>query len=137
MEDVFNHFEYLIHGVDLNFIQIPPSDKTAVLLDELKKNDFISNDTRLAHFRVLFGIPLHNTNTPFENIKWRKNKQLLFYFLRCMFPKETEMTLSRLCFLFFANKHGEKGFLPIFNKKRLEQSSDYEPLCEILKRFNE
>ena len=37
----------------------------------------------------------------------------------------------------FANKHGESLFIPKSDKKRLENSAEYEILKSILKRFNE
>lgn len=63
---------FLTIGLDFDFAMIPPNDKTSILLDELKKHGFISKDTKLEHFRILFGIPLHKKNTPFEPIKWQK-----------------------------------------------------------------
>ena len=137
MEQLSNYIEYLKKGVSLNFAQLPPTDKTACLLEDLKRGGFVSTDTRIEHFRVLFGIPLHFSSTPFEPIKWRKNKQLLRYFLCTLYSKEDTWTISRICYRLIADKHGTAGFMPQSDKKRLEQSSDFEILVKLLNRFNE
>ena len=79
--DMRLYIQFLIKGTNFHFAQIPSNDKTAILLARLKEYGFVSVDTRLEHFRVIFGIPLHKSDTPFEPIKWKKNRQLLRYFI--------------------------------------------------------
>lgn len=86
--DMREYINFLIKGTEFNFAQIPADDKTAILLTELKAHGFISNDTQIEHFRVIFGIPLHKSKTPFEPIKWKKNEQLLRYFIYTLFHKK-------------------------------------------------
>ena len=134
--DIF--VKYLIQGVHFDFAQLPTNDKTALLLEGLKEHGFISRDTKLAHFRVLFGIPLAKQDTPFEPIKWRKNKQLLRYFIYSLFPRKT--IIGRGYFAIrglFSNKHGEPINIPSSDLKRLEQSYDYPILVELLNNFND
>ena len=116
---------FLTIGLDFDFAMIPPNDKTSILLDELKKHGFISKDTKLEHFRILFGIPLHKKNTPFEPIKWQKNKQLLRYFIYSIFTKETIWNSRYSIINLFADKHGERIRIPESDRNRLEQSKDY------------
>lgn len=133
------YIQFLIKGTEFNFAQIPANDKTEILLTELKNHGFISNDTQIEHFRVIFGIPLHKSKTPFEPIKWRKNHQLLRYFIYTLFPKETLLGIGMFAIpKLFANEHGEPlSTMPQSDKKRLQQSADYETLNKLLKEFNE
>ncbi len=129
------YIPHLIKGTDFHFAEIPRCDKTAILLDGLKQNDFISTDTKLEHFRVLFGIPLHKADTPFERIKWRKNKQLLRFFVQELFSQEAIWRLAFCVSKLFTDKHGECMSMPQSDPKRLRQSSDYAKLVELLKIF--
>lgn len=133
------YIQFLIKGTEFNFAQIPANDKVAILLTGLKDYGFISNDTQIEHFRVIFGIPLHKSKTPFEPIKWRKNQQLLRYFIYTLFPKETLWGIGMFAIpKLFANKHGEPlSTIPRSDQKRLKQSADYEILNKLLKEFNE
>ena len=81
LSDMREYVQFLIKGTEFNFAQIPANDKTEILLTELKNYGFISNDTQIEHFRVLFGIPLHKSKTPFRPVKWEKDRQLLRYFI--------------------------------------------------------
>lgn len=136
--DMRLYIQFLIKGTNFHFAQIPSNDKTAILLARLKEYGFVSVDTRLEHFRVIFGIPLHKSDTPFEPIKWKKNRQLLRYFIYTLFPNETLWGTGTFAVPnLFANKHGEPILMPQSDKKRLECSSDYEKLMNLLKCFNE
>ena len=136
--DMSLYIQFLIKGTNFHFAKIPSNDKTAILLAGLKEYGFVSVDTRLEHFRVIFGIPLHKSDTPFEPIKWKKNKQLLRYFIYTLFPNETLWGAGMFAVPhLFANKHGEPILMPQSDKKRLECSSDYEKLMNLLKCFNE
>lgn len=139
LSDMREYIHFLIRGTEFNFAQIPSNDKTAILFAGLKKYGFISDDTRIEHFWVLFGIPLHKSKTPFEPIKWRKNHQLLRYFIYTLFPKETLLGIGMFAIpKLFANEHGEPlSTMPQSDKKRLQQSADYETLNKLLKEFNE
>ena len=139
LSDMRLYMQYLIKGIGFCFAQIPSNDKTAILLEQLKEYGFVSMDTTIEHFRVIFGIPLHKNNTPFKPIKWKKNRQLLRYFVYTLFPKETMWGTGQFAIPhLFANKHGEPiKVIPQSDKKRLEYSSDYENLKDLLKKFNE
>lgn len=139
LSDMREYINYLIKGTEFNFAQIPRNDKTAVLLTQLKEYGFISNDTQIEHFRVVFGIPLHKSKTPFVPIKWRKNQQLLRYFIYALFPQEALWGTGMFAIpKLFANEHGELlSTMPQSDKKRLMQSADYETLNKLLKEFNE
>lgn len=109
--DIF--FNYLIQGVRFDFVELPTNDKTAVLLEGLKEHGFVSKDTKLAHFRVIFGIPLSIKDTPFEPIKWRKNGQLFRYFIYSLFPRNTILGCGyAVIHRMFANKYGEYITIP-------------------------
>lgn len=126
----------LIQGIEYGFAMMPEHDKTSILLNALKEHGFISKDTKLEHFRVIFGIPLHTTQTPFEKIKWRKDRQLLRYFVYEIFPKNTLWTKGRyLVPLLFADKYGESISLPQSDKQRLVTRSDFAMLSQLLKDF--
>ncbi len=134
--DIF--FDYLTQGIHFDFVKLPANDKTTLLLEGLKEHGFVSEDTKLAHFRVIFGIPLNIKDTPFEPIKWRKNKQLLRYFIYSLFPKETItgkgfFVIRRM----FANKYGERMVIPHSDLKRLKQCADHSTLNELLNKFKE
>ena len=133
------YINFLIKGTEFNFAIIPANDKTAILLTELKDQGFISNDTQIEHFRVIFGIPLHKSKTPFEPIKWKKDKQLLRHFIYSLFPQKTLWGTGMFAIpKLFANEHGEPlSTMPQSDKNRLRQSAYYETLNKLLKEFNE
>lgn len=138
LADMREYIQFLIKGTEFNFAQIPANDKTEILLRELKNHGFISNDTQIEHFRVLFGIPLHKSKIPFRPVKWEKDRQLLRYFIYTLFTKETLWGTGRFAIPhLFANKYGEPlSTIPQSDKKRLEQSSYYDTLKMILTNFN-
>lgn len=135
--DMRDYIYFLTNGHNFSFAQLPMNDKTAILFEELKEYGFISNDTQIEHFRVIFGIPLHRSKVPFKPIKWEKNQQLFRFFIYSLFPKETlwnDGLFGIPCL--FVNEHGEPLYIPRSDKKRLEQSSDYDTLNTILTNFN-
>ena len=136
-----NNLGNLIHlittGVPFSVAELPSNDKTATLLNGLKTYDFVSKSTKLEHFRVIFGIYLHKKDAPFKPIIWRKNKQLLRFFIYTLFPRETIWINTHSILNLFSNTHGEQITLPESDKRRLEQSSDYPILDDLLKKFNE
>lgn len=137
--DMREYINFLIKGTEFNFAIIPANDKTAILLTELKDQGFISNDTQIEHFRVIFGIPLHKSKTPFEPIKWKKDKQLLRHFIYSLFPPKTLWGTGMFAIpKLFANEHGEPlSTMPQSDKNQLRQSAYYETLNKLLKEFNE
>lgn len=141
-KDVYNdistvlYIRSLTQGIEYGFATMPLHDKTSVLLNDLKKYGFVSTDTRIEHFRVIFGIPLHKSNTPFEPIKWKKNRQLLRYFICTIFPQNTTWSKGRyLVPLLFADKHGKEISLPQSDIQRLRLSTDFTRLENLLKDF--
>lgn len=139
LSDMREYIQFLIKGTEFNFAQIPANDKVAILLTELKNYGFISNDTQIEHFRVIFGIPLHKSKTPFEPIKWKKSQLLLRHFIYTLFPQKTLWGTGMFAIPnLFANVHGEPlSTMPRSDQKRLKQSADYEILNKLLKEFNE
>ena len=135
-EEMRNYTSLLTIGMPFVFAGLPNNDKTMILLKGLKECDFVSKDTTIEHFRVLFGIPLHTKDTPFEPIKWRKNKQLLRYFIYAIFPKRTIYDNKLAIVSLFADKHGCKIVWPESDRKRLEQSYEYPTLVNLLNNFN-
>lgn len=141
--DIIHTTEYIWRFTDLitvgfkfELAKLPESDKTAILLGELKTHGFVSKHTKLEHFRVLFGIPLHKRDTPFNPIKWTRNKMLLRYFIYSIFPHQTIRNNKHAIVSLFTDKHGGQIILPKSDKKRLEQSCDYITLVELIKKFN-
>lgn len=119
---------FLTKGVKFQFAKLPANDYTAVLLDRLKRNGFVSKDTRLCHFRVLFGIPLQENETQFVPIKWLKNKQLLHYFVKYLFGDKWYRFKD-----LFADKNGNPVIFPHPDKKRLYMSADYDMLKKMVR----
>lgn len=118
----------LTKGIKFQFARFPLNDYTATLLDGLKKHGFVASGTRLCHFRVLWGIPLQEEETPFEPIIWKKNKQLLLYFVRCLFGGKWYVFKN-----LFADRNGNPVTFPHYDKDRLEYSPDYPILEKLLK----
>ncbi|KXB46042.1 hypothetical protein HMPREF1870_00960 [Bacteroidales bacterium KA00344] len=133
--DFYRFMEICKQGTLLPFAQLPPNDKTAELLDKLKENGFVPKDTKLAHFRVLFGILLCFDDTPFRPIRWLKNKQLLRYFICEIFSRGLDGfkrgQLAAILTL-FADKHGEKITVIKSDAGQLKYSADHEKLKEVL-----
>ena len=135
--DMRDYIYFLTKGNDFSFAQLPADDKTAILFEALKEHGFISNDTQIEHFRVIFGIPLHRSKIPFKPIKWEKNQRLFRFFIYSLFPEETlfgDGLFGIPCL--FTNKLGKPLHIPGSDKKRLEQSSDFDALNTILTNFN-
>lgn len=134
--DMGLYLRHLTVGTLFCFAKLPDNDRTAVLLNDLKRNGFVAEDTKIEHFRVIFGIPLHRSQTPFEPIKWLGNKQLFRFFICNVFPHKFLLDEGRRILpVLFADKHGEPLGIPQSDKKRLEYSSGYGCLKELLKNF--
>ena len=118
-------------GMEFKFAKLPDNDCTAALLDSLKKGGFVSQDTLLCHFRVLFGIPLHKSETPFRPIRWLKNKQLLKFFATEIFEENVLREFKSL----FADKYNKPAKFPNRDTNRLIYSADYNLLCDIVEMF--
>lgn len=139
-EKEFSHpYLYILtrgfNSEEIVFAHIPGNSKIGLLLEELKYNGFVSKDTKIEHFKVIFGIPLSEKGTPFEPIKWRKNMQLLRFFIYRLCGYNRQKGKSSIIEL-FADKYGESVKLVRSDLKRLEQSADYQNLVDILNRFN-
>ena len=131
--------KFLFCKKGIEFTALPQNDKTCILLEGLKKYGFVSQDTKLSHFRVIWGIPIQSKDYPFEPIKWRKNKQLLKYFVDKTICKSFIGIYGyrgRFVYYIFGDKHGGRCILPNTDKKRLEQSADYEILKKLLEEFS-
>lgn len=134
---LWRFMDLITAGCNFEFAKLPANDKTFILLEGLKIHGFVSNTTKIEHFRVLFGIPLHKRDTPFGPIIWKKNKQLLRYFLYAMFPEKV-IKDNKICIVsLFADIHGDKIVLPKSDLTRLKQSCDYSTLEDLLNKFNE
>lgn len=136
MNEIFKELDFLVSGVSLRCAQFPAHDKVAELLEGLKKGGFVSGDTDIVYFRVLFGVPIHKDNTPFKPIKWMKNAQLLRHFVYSVFPRGTIAAYGRFIVArLFANRYGESAILPNSDKERLTQSTDFDTLEELINKF--
>lgn len=136
MNEIIKELAFLVSGTSLRCAQFPAHDNMAELLEGLKKGGFVSGDTDIVYFRVLFGVPIHKNHTPFKPVRWMKNAQLLRYFVYSIFPRETIgvqciFIVARL----FANKYGENIMLPNADNDRLKQSADFEALKGLLNKF--
>ena len=137
LHDIQSYFNLITSGTTFSFARLPNNDKTAVLLNELKKYNFVAYDTNLAYFRVLFGIPLYKEDVPYKPIMWKKNGQLLRYFIQNLFSSEMMWFYAKaLVPLMFVNKRYTTINLAQSDIKRLENSSDYCTLKAILENFN-
>jgi len=137
LHDIQSYFNLITSGTTFSFARLPNNDKTAVLLNELKKYNFVAYDTNLAYFRVLFGIPLYKEDVPYKPIMWKKNGQLLRYFIQNLFSSEMMWFYAKaLVPLMFVNKRYTPINLAQSDIKRLENSSDYCTLKAILENFN-
>ena len=136
LHDIRSYFQLLTKGTDFSFAQLPPDNKITTLLQGLKNEGFISEDTTIEHFMVIFGIPLHKSNIPFRPIKWRKNKQLLRYFVSSIFHKEMLWGNGIFLLPLFADKYGEHIILPQSDQARLKTSADFDKLHSLLKNYN-
>lgn len=134
--DMGLYLRHLTSGTYFSFAKLPDNDRTAVLLNDLKTNGFVAENTKIEHFRVIFGIPLHKSQTPFEPIKWLRNKQLFRFFICNIFPHKFLLEEDgRILPVLFADKYGEPLSIPQSDKKRLKYSSGYDSLKELLKKF--
>lgn len=80
MEKINRTIDFLTAGIPDIFAELQENDKIAQLMDELKNGGFIDKNTRIEDFRVLFGIPLREKDSPFIPIRWINNVQLLRFF---------------------------------------------------------
>lgn len=136
LHDIHSYFQLLTKGTDFSFAQLPSNNKINTLLQGLKEGGFVSSDTTIEHFMVIFGIPLHKSKAPFRPIKWRKNKQLLRYFVFSIFNEEMLWGNGISLSPFFADKYGEHITFPQSDKTRLETSADFNVLRLLLKSYN-
>ena len=137
LHDIQSYFNLITSGTTFSFARLSNNDKTAALLNELKRYGFVANDTNLAYFRVLFGIPLYKEDVPYKPIMWKKNGQLLRYFIQYLFSSEMMWFYAKILVpLMFVNKRYTPINLAKSDIKRLENSSDYCRLKAILENFN-
>lgn len=136
MNEIFKELDFLVSGVSLRCAQFPAHDNVAELLEGLKKGGFVSGDTDIVYFRVLFGVPIHKDNTPFKPVRWMKNTQLLRYFVYSVFPRETIVGYGRfIAARLFVGRNGKSVILPNSDKERLIQSADFGNLEKLINRF--
>jgi len=136
MNEIFKELDFLVSGVSLRCAQFPAHDNVAELLEGLKKGGFVSGDTDIVYFRVLFGVPIHKDNTPFKPVRWMKNTQLLRYFVYSVFPRETIVGYGRfIATRLFVGRNGKSVILPNSDKERLIQSADFGNLEKLINRF--
>lgn len=119
-------------GLIMPFAECPEPKGVKELFEELKKSDFIGKEAELASFKVTFGIPLPYGNT-FIKTRWLKNRQLFRYFMKGIsFPN---YVFGNIEAELFSDKYGKSIYVPDLDSKRLEESSDFEELKQIINRF--
>lgn len=130
----------LTMGYSLIFCDIVNNSKISTLYKELVDNGFIGGETNIYHFGVLFGIPLHESKTPFKQIRWLKNGQLFRYFFYWLFSENEEVRIYKTgklwASLLFNDRYGKEYKMQEANKTRLIEP-DFSQLKGILTRFRE
>lgn len=133
-------FWYLTLGRSLKFFDIVNNSKISTLYKELVDNGFIGSETNIYHFGILFGIPLHESETPFKQIRWLKNGQLFRYFFHWLFSESKEASGYKSeklwASLLFNDRYGKEYKMQEANKARLIEP-DFSQLKGILTRFRE
>ena len=119
-------------------IRFQISDKMKDLYNGMIDAGYIDRMTKIEHFCVVLGRPLHQSETPYIKIKWKKNQQLFKYFLDHACPLFQCKTIcwdrSAIANLLFLNK-GEKMNYPKTMNSRLN-CDGYDVLCELLTTYN-
>ena len=135
MEDINRTIEFLTGGVPDIFAELQENDKIGKLMNGLKKEGSIDKDTRIEDFRVLFGIPLREKDTPFNPIRWIKSGQLLRYFVYSIFPHENIVGYIRFIVArLFVNRYMKMFVLPNSDKGRLK-GADFAVWVELINKF--
>ena len=135
MEKINRTIDFLTAGIPDIFAELQENDKIAQLMDELKNGGFIDKNTRIEDFRVLFGIPLREKDSPFIPIRWINNVQLLRFFLYSIFPHENIVGYIRfIAARLFVNRYKRMFVLPNSDKGRLNDK-DFENLSELINKF--
>lgn len=132
--------DLLIEGDGWRYSKIPLNIKN--LFENMKEHGFIAGDTKIENFIVPFGYPFESRIVLFENggkytefepIQWMKNRALFRFFLSSIISNDAlkycgQIISERL----FVDKYGFKMTYPKVDYPRLNFSSDFETLHNLL-----
>ena len=90
----------------VNTNTIPVPREIVELLQALKKDGYIGEETRAEDFALLFGRPIGKKEDAFTKIRWMAASYLLYEFVLAITRGQQEQPISMLCWLLFTDKTG-------------------------------
>ena len=130
--DILEYIHLLKKGVDFEFAVPVPS--ISRLFNRLKEAGFIDEGTTEGCFKVIFGIPINRKKEDFEKVVWKRDLQLLRYFLFRIIKLES-WKINSIAFYVFRSKSNTLVHLPKSDKKRLENASGIDLLKDIIDEY--
>ena len=130
--DILEYIHLLKNGVDFEFAVPVPS--ISRLFNRLKEAGFIDEGTTEGCFKIIFGIPINRKKEDFEKVLWKRDIQLLRYFLFRII-KLQYWEIDSIAFDVFRSKYNERIHLPKSDKKRLENASGIDLLKDIIDEY--
>ena len=130
--DILEYIHLLKNGVDFEFAVPVPS--ISRLFNRLKEAGFIDEGTTEGCFKIIFGIPINRKKEDFEKVLWKRDLQLLRYFLFRII-KLQYWEIDSIAFDVFRSKYNERIHLPKSDKKRLENASGINLLKDIIDEY--
>lgn len=130
--DILEYIHLLKNGVDFEFAVPVPS--ISRLFNRLKEAGFIDEGTTEGCFKIIFGIPINRKKEDFEKVLWKRDLQLLRYFLFRII-KLQYWEIDSIAFDVFRSKYNERIHLPKSDKKRLENASGIDLLKDIIDEY--
>lgn len=130
--DILEYIHLLKNGVDFEFAVPVPS--ISRLFNRLKEAGFIDEGTTEGCFKIIFGIPINRKKEDFEKVLWKRDLQLLRYFLFRII-KLQYWEIDSIAFNVFRSKYNERINLPKSDKKRLENASGIDLLKDIIDEY--
>lgn len=112
--DILEYIHLLKNGVDFEFAVPVPS--ISRLFNRLKEAGFIDEGTTEGCFKIIFGIPINRKKEDFEKVLWKRDLQLLRYFLFRII-KLQYWEIDSIAFDVFRSKYNERIHLPKSDKK--------------------
>lgn len=130
--DILEYIHLLKNGVDFEFAVPVPS--ISRLFNRLKEAGFIDEGTTEGCFKIIFGIPINRKKEDFEKVLWKRDLQLLRYFLFRII-KLQYWEIDSIAFNVFRSKYNERINLPKSDKKRLENANGIDLLKDIIDEY--
>lgn len=130
--DILEYIHLLKNGVDFEFAVPVPS--ISRLFNRLKEAGFIDEGTTEGCFKIIFGIPINRKKEDFEKVLWKRDLQLLRYFLFRII-KLQYWEIDSIAFDVFRSKYNERINLPKSDKKRLENANGIDLLKDIIDEY--